>query len=206
VSTALRDANITVELIPGDEEARLITKGVLAALPPLEERVLIMDIGGGSTEFIIADGSGVHWRQSFPLGVSVLYNNFHRGDPIQPEAVRELETFLATETAPLAAALTAFPTHHLAGAAGTFDVLAEVLRHPEVPSQAHSHPLTLDGLDALTDQIIGATLQERLAMEGIPEQRADMIVVAMVLIRFVLQLAGINSTSCRDIFLSDGLA
>lgn len=59
VRTARETVSIDIQLIPGDEEAQLITKGVLAALPPLNERILIMDIGGGSTEFIIADREAV---------------------------------------------------------------------------------------------------------------------------------------------------
>ncbi|MEL7159358.1 MAG: exopolyphosphatase [Bacteroidota bacterium] len=205
VRAARQTAGIDVQLIPGDEEARLITRGVIAALPPLTERVLIMDIGGGSTEFIIADRQTVFWRQSFPIGVSVLHNNFHAGDPIEPGAVTRLEAFLQETTAPLALALADHPTHHLIGAAGTFDVLAEVLRAPDAAAHPTSHRLTLRGLDELTDQIIGATLAERLAMPGVPEQRADMIVVAMILIRFVNRLARIERITVSDWAMKEGI-
>ncbi|MEM9261403.1 MAG: hypothetical protein AAGA62_17315 [Bacteroidota bacterium] len=205
VATAKEKTTIDIQLIPGDEEARLITRGVLAAIPPLKERILIMDIGGGSTEFIIADGSGVHWRQSFPLGVSVLYNGFHHSDPISETEIDRLAKFLATETQALAAALKQFPTHHLAGAAGTFDVLADLLRDPKAPKYPNSHALTLNGLGELHQKIINATFTERLVMDGVPEQRADMIVVAMVLIRFVLQLAEIQRITVSDWAMKEGI-
>ena len=64
---------IEVELITGDREAELIHKGVLQAVPFSSECWLIMDIGGGSVEFIIADKNEMYWAQSFPIGVAVLF-------------------------------------------------------------------------------------------------------------------------------------
>lgn len=205
VLLAKREANISIELISGDEEARLITQGVLAAIPPIRERVLIMDIGGGSTEFIIAGPAGVHWRQSFPIGVSVLHNGFHHSDPITAGEIYHLEDFLLKQTAPLAAALREFPTHHLVGAAGTFDVLAVALKDPTAPLHPSSHQLNLSGLDELSDRIIAASMAERLAMDGIPDQRADLVVVAMILLRFTFKLAGIDQVTVSDWAMKEGV-
>ncbi|MBC6994322.1 hypothetical protein QWY85_09635 [Neolewinella lacunae] len=205
VATALRETEIAIQLIPGDEEARYITRGVLGALPPLEERILIMDIGGGSTEFIIADAAGVYWRQSFPLGVSVLYNAFHGSDPLSAADIARLEDFLAEQTRPLANALARHPAHHLAGAAGTFDVLANLLNDPAAPPHPTSHRLSLTGLVDLQNQIINSTLAERLATPGIPPERADMIVMAMLLIRFVVRLAGIERITVSDWAMKEGI-
>ncbi len=202
---AQEEAGIAIQLISGDEEARLITQGVLLALPPLEDRILIMDIGGGSTEFIIADQQGVHWRQSFPIGVSVLFTGFHHSDPITTAEVTALEHHLQQQLTPLAAALQQWPTHHLVGAAGTFDVLAEALRDPMARPHPTSHALTLQEFPALFQKITSATFAERLAMQGIPEQRADMIVVAMYLLRFVFRLAGIQRVTVSDYALKEGV-
>ena len=205
VYVAQQISGIDITLIPGDEEARLITNGVLAALPPLSDRILIMDIGGGSTEYIIADAEGVHWRQSFPIGVSVLHNDFHHSDLITYEEIVTLQEFLRTTTQPLRAALERFPTRHLAGAAGTFDVLADLLRDEDAPGHPTSHALKLDGLKELQERIIRTTLAERLQIEGLPEQRADMIVVAMILLDFTVQLAGIQKITVSDYAMKEGI-
>jgi exopolyphosphatase/guanosine-5'-triphosphate,3'-diphosphate pyrophosphatase len=197
------DINIT--LIPGDEEARLITKGVLLAIPPPDGRILIMDIGGGSTEFIIAEAGEALWRQSFPVGVSVLHNQFHHGDPITTEEVTELEDFLSRELVPLQQALEHYPAHHLVGAAGTFDVLANVLYDEYAPKHPTSHQLQLDGLAELHDSIINSTLEERLNTPGIPPQRADMIVVAMILLRFIFTMAAIRQVTVSDYAMKEGM-
>ncbi|MTB52629.1 phosphatase [Lewinella sp. W8] len=205
IREAREAAGIDITLIPGDEEARLITKGVLLAIPPPEGRILIMDIGGGSTEFIIvADGEAL-WRQSFPVGVSVLHNGFHHQDPISSGEVTRLEDFLSRELRPLQRALERYPAHHLVGAAGTFDVLANVLYDENAPKHPTSHQLQLDGLAELHDRIINSTLEERLHTPGIPAQRADMIVVAMILLRFVFTLAGIRRVTVSDYAMKEGM-
>ena len=205
VEVAAERTGIEITLIPGDEEARLITRGVLAALPAIPERVLIMDIGGGSTEFILAEGHHVFWRQSFPIGVSVLKNEFHQNDPITYEEIVALQDHLQQVTQPLATILAERDTRHLVGAAGTFDVLATLLRDDSAPVHSTSQQLRLMGLASLHQTVIHSTMEERLAFPGLPPERADMIVVAMVLIDFVLQLAGIEKITVSDYAMKEGI-
>ncbi|MBB4077453.1 exopolyphosphatase/guanosine-5'-triphosphate,3'-diphosphate pyrophosphatase [Lewinella aquimaris] len=205
VRTASLECGIEIGLISGDTEAELITRGVLAALPPLEDRVLIMDIGGGSTEYIIASSEGVHWRQSFPIGVAVLQRSFHHTDPISADEVSRLENFLEVQLQPLREALGAYPAHHLVGAAGTFDVMAEVLRDGAALRARNSHVLTMDGLEHLHLTIVGSTVAERLAIPGVPPERVDLIVVAMLLIRFTIGLAGIRKLTVSDYAMKEGI-
>ncbi|PPK84072.1 exopolyphosphatase/guanosine-5'-triphosphate,3'-diphosphate pyrophosphatase [Neolewinella xylanilytica] len=205
VRTAEQQTGIVIRLIQGDLEAELITRGVLAALPPLQDRVMIMDIGGGSTEFIIASEAGVHWRQSFPIGVAVLQRRFHRTDPISEAEIRELDEYLTRTLVPLRDVLSEYPTHHLVGAAGTFDVLADVLRDVDESPHPTSHRLALGGLEALHFRIVASTIDERLAIEGVPAERADLIVVAMLLIRFVMQLAATERITVSDYAMKEGI-
>ncbi|NJC25110.1 Ppx/GppA phosphatase family protein [Neolewinella antarctica] len=202
---ATRATGIAITLIPGDEEARLITKGVLAAIPPLNDQILVMDIGGGSTEFIIADHGGVHFSQSFPIGVSVLKNEFHRSEPITWEETVTLQEHLRGVTQPLTDALKKYPATHLVGAAGTFDVLATVLTNPASPPHPTSHELELSGLTELRETITRSTLAERASIPGVPPERADMIVVAMILLDFVIQLAGIERITVSDYAMKEGI-
>ena len=205
VRTAELETGIVIRLIPGDTEAEYITRGVLAALPPLRDRILIMDIGGGSTEFIIASEDGVHWRRSFPLGVAVLQRAFHNTNPITEEEIGHLETFLSTHLGPLRDALQEFPTAHLVGAAGTFDVMAEILRDQGAEAHRTSHALTMEGLEDLHFRIISSTLEERLRFDGIPPERADLIVVAMILIQFIIKLADIRKITVSDYAMKEGI-
>ena len=205
VRAAREEADIRVELIDGDREAQYITAGVLHAVPDTQENILIMDIGGGSTEFIIVERGAVRWRRSFPLGVSVLFNGFHGNDPITDEEVERLEAHLARSLAPLERALAEFPARHLVGAAGTFDVLAERLKDKGALSHPTSRRLDLNDFPALYRRIVRATFAERSALPDVPEERADMIVVAMILLRFVFRLAAIRTVTVSDYAMKEGI-
>lgn len=198
-------AGAKVELISGDEEARLITRGVLAALPPTDERILIMDIGGGSTEYIVVEDGNVLFQRSFPVGVSVLKNDFHHRDPIGDDEAAAVKIHLEAVTKPLAAALHNYPTRRLVGAAGTFDVLATLLRDDNAPYRPTAHELSLAGWPALRDRIVQATTAERGRFPGLPPQRVDMIVVAMLLLDFTFELADVDRVTVSRYALKEGV-
>lgn len=193
---------IAVELISGDEEARLIYLGVQQALPAAGEQ-LIVDIGGGSVEFIIAGPDGVRWARSFPIGVAVLYRQFHHRDPMPEEEIRLIRAFLQEQLAPLGAALRRFPVEMVVGAAGTFEVLAERLTtHRPTPAAAR---LDLAAFSGLHDHIIGSTQAERLASDFIPPERVDLIVVSLVLIGFILETARAPELMVSNYAMKEGI-
>lgn len=205
IEAVREQTDIDIQLLSGDEEARLITKGVLAALPPLTERLLIMDIGGGSTEYIIVEGNRVLWQQSFPIGLSILHQRFHRSDPISTLEQTELNDFLTEVTQPLLEALQRFPTHHLAGAAGTFDVLVDMLADEQAADSHTSKALDFTGFPAIRDSIVSASVNERALIPGLPPQRVDMVVVALLLLDFTLRLADISRVTVSQYALKEGV-
>jgi len=199
----LQQTDIAIQLISGEEEAAYILKGVRIALPFGDEPRLIMDIGGGSVEFLIANHSEVFWMHSFPIGVAVLYRNFHRSEPISHTEATDLKAYLDEQLAPLRAALAQFPVTDLVGVAGTFDVLENLL--DSQPLSPKSSRLSLDRFPELLEAILSAPIERRLHMEGIPRYRADMIVVAMLLIRFVLNLHPFGDLLVSRFDLKEGI-
>lgn len=187
---------LQIDLIDGAEEARLIHLGVAQAVPFGAETYCIMDIGGGSVEFILANDRAVFWAQSFPIGVAVLFRNFHHSDPISPSEIQAVENYLENILAPLFQALSRFPTQVLVGASGTFDVLEDFL----VREKAHPAHSRLDPelFFPFYHQVVPTTLQQRRAIAGMPADRVDMIVVALVLVDFILK-----KLSCREILISN---
>jgi len=194
---------IEIRLISGDREAELIYKGVILAVPPTEERMLIMDIGGGSVEFIIADRQGVQWAQSFPVGVAILYKNFHWHEPIRQEEIQAIHQFLKVHLAPLREALLRFPTQRLVGASGTFDVLQFFLGE----ERAHALNATIPAgrFYPFCQQLLNMTDTERRNLKGLPLDRVDMIVVALILIEVVLEMAGIRLITVSAYAMKEGM-
>jgi len=177
---------IRAEAISGEREALLIYEGVRQAVPFPDNRVLIMDIGGGSVEMVLADNTGPLWQQSFPVGVAVLYQRFHKSNPIAPQEIAAVETFLDSEMAELWAILEQQPSPTLVGAAGAFDIIDHLLLDPATKPPLYGW-ISRDDFEPLYDQIARSTLAEREAWQGLIPERREMIVVGMILIRHLLQ-------------------
>lgn len=194
---------IRIEMISGDEEARLIHLGVMQAVPPFLGKGLIMDIGGGSVEFIICSESEVFWAQSFPVGVQVLYSNFQKNDPISAGDLAAIEWHLEEVLKPLDSALRNHETPLLLGASGSFEVVEDML------VQRKHHPLfsivPIDNYYFLHGKIVGASLQERRLMPKLPPERVELIVVAFILMDFVIRKAGVRQIITSAYAMKEGI-
>jgi exopolyphosphatase/guanosine-5'-triphosphate,3'-diphosphate pyrophosphatase len=195
---------IRAEIISGEREARLIYYGVRRAVPLPDNRVLIMDIGGGSVEFIIADRERIHWVRSFPIGVAVLWRRFKHSDPITPPEIDRIEQFLETALSDLWDALERYPTPTLVGASGSFDVVDLFLIDPEVKHPLYGYVRTQE-FDALFRMLTASTVAERRQMPNLPPERVDLIVVAAVLIRYVIHRAGLQDLYTSTYAMKEGM-
>ncbi|MEM6377468.1 MAG: exopolyphosphatase [Bacteroidota bacterium] len=203
IEDVLQETGIQIQLIDGQREAGLIHKGVALAVPFAKHPILIMDIGGGSVEFIIANEDQVFWAQSFPIGVAVLHRSFHQHDPITDAEKAALLSFLEQTLKPLKVALERYPCHELAGASGTFDVLENILS--EDRCGPHCAEIAAHKLQKISTEIISNALPERLLIPGLPKERADLIVVAMLLIEYVCQLADIDTIYVSAFAMKEGM-
>lgn len=195
---------IRPESIPGEREAELIHKGVSQAVPFPDNRVLIMDIGGGSVEFIIADREQVFWQKSFPVGVAVLWRAFHHHDPITPEEIEQVGQYLESALADLWQALERFPCPTLVGASGTFDVIDLFLLDPAKKPALYGY-IPVPQFYPLYEKLVESTLAERRALPLLPDERVEMVVVAIVLIRKVLEKAGIREIYTSAYAMKEGM-
>lgn len=196
-----------VKLIDGLQEAELIWKGVRQALPLGEDFSLVMDIGGGSTEFILCNAQRVFWKQSFRLGAARIKERFPLSDPPTRKEIKQLEDFLADELQPLAAACKHYPPVRLIGSSGSFDSFAAMIlkkrREPALKS-THYH-FKLKEYTALHQELMKSTYAERLRFPGLLRMRADMIVPASVLLTFALRFTGLKELHLSTYSLKEGL-
>ncbi len=198
-----KETGVVIDIISGKEEARLIHQGVMQAIRPMDKRIVIMDIGGGSVEFVIADHQKVYWSESFPIGVAVLYKQFHHNDPIQPGELSRIDDFLEVQLESFFKAMAQFKGEILIGASGTFDVLDIMMdKKKSIPT---SSELVMDTFRPLYEQLIKTTYQQRIEMERIPNSRADMIIVALALIRFVLERTKISGIVVSAYAMKEGI-
>jgi exopolyphosphatase / guanosine-5'-triphosphate,3'-diphosphate pyrophosphatase len=203
VQTIFEKTGIQVEIIDGDSEADYIFEGVRAAFPLAAAYDLIMDIGGGSVEFIIANQNGKHWAQSFPIGMAVLKKEFHHSDPISQSEIIDIEKHLLLTLQPLQLVIQNLPIRYLIGASGTFDVLERLFTQERINDVAST--IRLEDTLAFCDSIIPMSSDARYRNQDIPDQRVDMVVVALVLIRFIIQTFDIQGIGVSGYAMKEGL-
>ncbi|WP_333821224.1 Ppx/GppA phosphatase family protein [Ohtaekwangia sp.] len=182
--------NIDVNIISGDKEAEFIYMGVKAALHMEQEKSLIIDIGGGSVEFIIGDNDHIFWKQSLEIGAQRLLEQFHKNDPITPAEINALDNYFAEALVPVFNALNTYKPDILIGSSGTFDTLSDIfcIQHDiHKTSEEIETPLSLPGFYDIYHELLEKNRAERMAIPGMIEMRVDMIVVACCLIRYLLE-------------------
>lgn len=203
------ETGIDIEVITGDREAELIYYGVQKALDIGEERSLIMDIGGGSTEFIIADRDKIYWKHSFDLGAARLLEVINPSDPITKAEVKKLKTYLDHELDLLWSAVELFPLKTMIGSSGSFDSLAEMIyfkfntdENPMIKTEYHFDLLHFDFIYRM---ILESTIEKRFKMKGLAAMRVEMIVVAVIMIKFVFKKLSLKNMRLSTYSLKEGV-
>lgn len=202
------ETGIEVQIITGEQEADYIFFGVNEALHLTEKNALIIDIGGGSVEFIICNNKAVLWKQSFEIGAQRLLDQFHITDPISQEDVQALLQFFDRRLKELDAACQQYQPQTLIGASGAFDTLSDIYAHKEgitLPEDATELPLTYTRFLEIHEEIVHKNREERLKIPGMIEMRVDMIVVASWLIHYVLHRYQITHIRISAYALKEGL-
>ncbi|MEZ4950680.1 MAG: hypothetical protein R2784_15035 [Saprospiraceae bacterium] len=203
IETIKKETGISVQLIDGKEEARLIHLGVSQAVPQDDEKQIIMDIGGGSVEFIIANKNKVFWSESFMAGVGILFNEFHNTDPISKEDIKAVNEYLDEVLEPLLTVLKKDSIHILTGASGAFETILDLMDHERVDENFAI--LKVEDFPSLYKKILKSTLEERKSMPSIPLERVEMIVVSVILVQWLLDHAPIEKIYVSGYALKEGM-
>jgi len=204
----LQQTGIEVNIISGDQEADYIYKGIREAIPLGEQTSLIVDIGGGSVEFIIGNSHEVFWKHSFEIGGQRLLERFHQHDPIPREEVKKLNDYLSDALKPLLEQIGKWKPSVLIGSSGTFDTLSDIhCARYGIPLQqdAPETPLTFQSFYETFDLLLVKDRAGRLLIPGMIEMRVDMIVVACCLIKFLLDRHTFDSIRVSSYSLKEGV-
>lgn len=191
IGQAESDFGFRISVIDGHREAELIYLGIRQAVKMSDEVSLVIDIGGGSTEFILADKERILWKESFRVGAARLLEKFTPSDPISSEEVAAIHNYLRKELQPLFDAAKLYPPTELVGSSGAFDSLVEMI-HGEMDGEALTdnrteYEIALSSYTRVADLVKSSTLEQRRGIKGLVPMRVDMIVISCVIVDFVLQ-------------------
>lgn len=178
---------LDLEVLPGEEEARLAFLGGVGAS---SHRAAIIDVGGGSTEWAVGDGSRIVWRHSYPAGAVRFTEAFFHSDPPTPdevasasEAAREL-----FETTP---SIGPDPVVVVGGTARTVALVALAGY-----GSAEGHPITLTELRRQIILYASTDLIHRREIPGLEANRADIVLAGAIVLSSALTHAGVTEAHC----------
>lgn len=180
---------IEINVISGEKEAEFIFGGIIESLPQAlkngEENILMLDIGGGSNEFIISDGRKILWKRSFPIGMARMREKFRYEEPIDETTLRSFTEYCTEELSSLWREIDRYKPRIFVGSSGSFDTFRDVIFNcprPEAPSME----IPVKRLSDLHSLLLASNSQQRLGMPGMSPIRVDYIVLASVFTQLVI--------------------
>lgn len=210
IDEAYQKANIKITLIDGLKEALYIYNGAKGAGVLNHETALIMDIGGGSVEFIICNNQEIFFKNSYQLGAARLLADFYQNDnAISIEALTNLENLFENKTPDLFKSIEKHQPKELIGTAGSFDSFANMIaiKRNEIFDAAtqRDYHFDFDQFINLLTQVIKSTHQERIEMDGLILLRIDMILMAAILTNYIIKKGRIEKVTTCTYSLKEGL-
>jgi exopolyphosphatase/guanosine-5'-triphosphate,3'-diphosphate pyrophosphatase len=206
---AKKVAGMSIKIIDGNEEAELIYHGNRMAVAMDHSVSLIMDIGGGSTEFILANHNTIFWKQSFLLGAARLLEKFNLSDPVTFKEINNFNLYLKQELEPLINAIELFKPTELIGSSGAFDSIVDIIdgkfNSGELNDSKTEYAINLNHYNLISKTIKESTIQERYQIKGLIDMRVDMIVISVLLIDFILNELNLTTMRVSTFSLKEGV-
>lgn len=210
ISTIKKNTGIEVEIISGEKEAKLIYYGVRQTLEMNDQKYLILDIGGGSNELIIADNQEIYWSHSYNLGIARLLEKFKPSNPITPNEINLIITYLTEELRDLFEVVKKYDVRVLLGASGSFETFIAMINadtgnfETETALYAKSIEIKIKDFDLLYQKLIHSTIKERQQMKGLEPMRTEMIVLACLFVKFIIGKLKIDNIIQTNFSLKEG--
>lgn len=200
-------AGSPVRVIDGETEARLSYRGVRASVVPREEPVLVMDLGGGSLEFAVGRGDEVEWGASLPIGVGRIASASVRNDPPTRKDRDRIREQVDAALLPILGALQEHQVGDVVAVGGTVRSLARIIAMDTsdwLPASLNMFRIPSVRFGQWAERLATMNNEERLAVEGMKDTRADHLHVAALIMAAVLDRLGIAELMVSDWGMREG--
>ena len=202
-----REAGFEVEVISGEEEARRTMLGIRSGLPIGVTNVLALDIGGGSTEFILDRPGQKPIVQSIDIGVVRLCERLLHHDPPTDEEVRQACEWIERGTKAAIAGMGNYQTATFVGTAGTVTSLAAMAQKLPAyePARIHNYQLQLSTIQEIEQTLLSRKKADRVGLPGLERGREEVIAAGAIIIRTIMETQGMSSVLVSDLGLREGV-
>lgn len=202
-----REAGFDIEVISGEEEARRTLLGIRSGLPAGVTDILALDIGGGSTEFILDRRGRQTITRSIDIGVVRLCERFLRHDPPTDEEVCLAREWVTKKTRTAIDELSDYRQATFVGTAGTITSLAAMAQKLSAyePAHIHNYVLKLETIRELAHTLLSRTKAERVGLPGLEKDREEVIAAGTIIIQTIMET--LDQTEClvSDLGLREGV-
>ncbi len=209
ISRARDEAGIDVEVISGVEEARLIHLGVLQAVPVLERRLLLVDIGGGSTEVLVGERGEILAARSFKLGAVRLTDRFFPDGAVSPSTVDACRSYVRSVLAGFEREVLQHGFEVAIASSGTAETVARMVwarGDRPAPHTYNRFEFTRDELDDVVAVLAARrSAADRASIPGLDPQRADIIVAGAIVLQCVAHAFDVAAFTFSDAALREGV-
>ena len=202
---------LEVDLVSGPEEARLIYLGVLSGMSFGDRPHLLLDIGGGSTELILADGRDARALTSTRVGAVRLQRDFVKDDPIPPQRRSFLQAFIQGSLEPAVdkvhRRIKPGETPVLVATSGTAMAIGALAASEDErpPLKLHGYRVSRHRLDRVVDRLVAMTPEQRRELSPINDRRAEIIVPGALILQTTMQMLGVDELVLSERALREGL-
>ncbi len=209
IRKAREEAGIDIEVISGHEEARLIYLGVLQALSVYNKRVLLVDIGGGSTEFLCGSRGTVHFAESLKLGAIRLTEKYFKQGIFTPKSLKECRAFALGVLSPVIREAKNEKYDIFIGTAGTIRTVTGILQKKEWtdPGSLNGRTLSRNQLFLLSERLsLLGKADEIAGLTGVEPKRAGILMAGVIILETIFRQLDIRDMTYSEYSLKEGLA
>ena len=206
---ARREAHVEIDVVSGLEEARLIHLGILQAVPVFDQRLLMVDIGGGSTEVLVGERGETLTARSFKLGAVRLTDRFLPGGIVSRAAVTACRNYVRSALSSLERDVAELGFDVAIASSGTAETIARMVHAATGAAELRTlncFEFTAAELDAVVDSLIAKrTPETRRRLPGLDAARADIVVAGALVLQGVAAVFGVERFTFSDYALREGV-
>ncbi|RKD20927.1 exopolyphosphatase / guanosine-5'-triphosphate,3'-diphosphate pyrophosphatase [Caminicella sporogenes DSM 14501] len=200
VKRAREEVKINIEVIDGDMEAQLGFKGVVHGIDKCDKDILVIDIGGGSTEFIIGNINGIKFKTSLNVGAVRMTDKHISTDPISDIEFENLKKDIKGIISKVLKAIREYDIKRIIGIGGTVTTLAAIDRKLEIydSNLIHNYEIKIKKVEEMVDLFKRTNNEERKNLKGLQPKRADIILAGAVILYEILVSLGVDKITISD--------
>jgi exopolyphosphatase/guanosine-5'-triphosphate,3'-diphosphate pyrophosphatase len=206
VELAKQETGICVDIISGEEESNLGFRGVLQGLEN-SDNILVIDIGGGSTEFIIGDREGIKFAKSENVGALRMTEKFLKSDPINEDEFEKMSIFIENEISETLNYIKEKGIKNLVGIGGTITSLCAMNQELEVYSmeKIHNSKVCKKDVELILQSLKNMTLSDKKYLKGLQPKRADIITAGVKILDIIMEKLEIENIIVSEYDNLEGL-